>query len=65
MTSLERCGKGDYSAISAAVEKTPCKLAFLVIGLRPGGQPDQRLVGGDAGQCQVMSLDDFLSLGTT
>ena len=46
-------------------EKTSFDVGILVIGLRPGGQPDQRLVGGDAGQCQVMSLDDFLSLGTT
>ena len=65
MTSLGSCGEGDYGAISAAVEKTSCDVAFLIIGLRPGGQPDPRLVGGDAGSCQVMPLDDFICLGTS
>ena len=49
MASLGSCGEGDYSAISAAVEKMSCELAFLVIGLRAGGQPDQLSVGGDTG----------------
>ena len=49
VTSLWSCGRGVMTPFPPLVEKASCNLRFLELKMRQGGQPDQRLVGGDTG----------------